>query len=115
MILILHPNTDKQSDDYRQLLQHLEALPDIQVRVHDEQGVEQTLTELYLVGNTIALSVADMSSLPCVERVVRISEEYRILGRHADEKHPTSFEYNGVKFSQDNLNVFAGFFAVNTP
>ncbi|MDT8403694.1 3-deoxy-7-phosphoheptulonate synthase [Sulfuriflexus sp.] len=115
MILILHPNTDKQGDDYQQLLQHLEALPDIQVRVHDEQGIEQTLTELYLVGNTKALSVADMNSLPCVERVVRISEEYRILGRHADEKRSTSFEYNGVKFGQDNLNVFAGLCAVDTP
>jgi 3-deoxy-7-phosphoheptulonate synthase len=115
MILILHPNTDKQGDDYHQLRQHLDGLPDIQVRVHDEQGVEQILTELYLVGNTNALSVDDMSSLPCVERVVRISEEYRILGRHADEKRPTAFEYNGVKFGQDTLNVFAGLCAVDTP
>ncbi|WP_126454838.1 3-deoxy-7-phosphoheptulonate synthase [Sulfuriflexus mobilis] len=115
MILILHPNVDKKSDSYRLLLQHLEALPDIQVRVHDEHGTEQTLTELYLVGNTLALSEDDMSSLPCVERVVRISEEYRILGRHADEQRPSAFEYNGVKFGQDTLNVFAGLCAVDTP
>lgn len=115
MILILHPNIDKQSDGYHQLLQHLDGLPDIQVRVHDERGSEQTLTELYLVGNTKALSEHDMSALPCVDRVVRISEEYRILGRHADEQRPTSFEYNGVKFGQDTLNVFAGLCAVDTP
>lgn len=115
MILILHPNTDKQSDSYHQLLQYLDGLPDIQVRVHDEHGIEQTLTELYLVGKTSALSVEEMDSLPCVERVVRISEEYRILGRHADEHRPTSFEYNGVKFGQETLNVFAGLCAVDTP
>lgn len=115
MILILHPNTDKQSDSYHQLLQHLNALPDIQVRVHDEHGTEQTLTELYLVGKTSALSEHDMGSLPCVDRVVRISEEYRILGRHADDQRATSFEYNGVTFGQDTLNVFAGLCAVDTP
>lgn len=115
MILILHPNTDKLGDSYRQLMQHLEALPDIQVRVHDEHGTEQTLTELYLIGKTSALSVDEMDSLPCVERVVRISDEYRILGRHADDQRATSFEYNGVKFGQDTLNVFAGLCAVDTP
>jgi 3-deoxy-7-phosphoheptulonate synthase len=47
--------------------------------------------------------------------VVRISEEYRVLGRHQDDTRPTSFEYNGVRFGQDNLNVFAGLCAVNTP
>jgi 3-deoxy-7-phosphoheptulonate synthase len=56
-----------------------------------------------------------MESLPGVERVVRISEEYRILGRHKDDRRPTHFEYNGVRFGQDNLNVFAGLCAVDTP
>jgi 3-deoxy-7-phosphoheptulonate synthase len=56
-----------------------------------------------------------MKSLPCVERVVRVSEEYRVLGRHKDDNRPTHFEYNGVRFGQDNLNVFAGLCAVDTP
>ena len=114
MILILQPNTDKQSESYNKLLKHLDGLPDIQVRVHDEHGTEQTLTELYLVGNTSALSLEDMNSLPCVERVVRISEEYRILGRHKDDDRPTSFTYNGVRFGQDTLHIFAGLCAVRS-
>jgi 3-deoxy-7-phosphoheptulonate synthase len=50
-----------------------------------------------------------------VERVVRVSQEYRILGRHRDDARASSFEYNGVTFSQDNLHVFAGLCAVDNP
>ncbi len=55
-----------------------------------------------------------MQSLPCVERVVRISREYRIIGRHTDDERATFFEYNGVRFGQDNLHIFAGLCAVDT-
>ena len=115
MILILHSDTDKEGDDYRQLLDFLANLKNIQSRVHDEKGALQTLTEIYLVGDTASLQTDDMASLPCVERVVRVSEEYRVLGRHHDDDRPTWFEYNGIRFGQDNLNVFAGLCAVDTP
>ena len=115
MILILSPDTDKDGEDYRQLLEFLSNLNNIQTRVHDEKGIQQTLTEIYLVGDTASLQTEDMASLPCVERVVRVSEEYRILGRHHDDNRPTWFDYNGIRFGQDNLNVFAGLCAVDTP
>jgi 3-deoxy-7-phosphoheptulonate synthase len=113
MILILNSNTDQQSADYQQLTAYLAGLPGIQTRVHIERGVEQSLTEIYLIGNTKSLDMSAMQSLPCVERVVRVSEEYRILGRHKDDQRPTHFEYNGVRFGQDTLNVFAGLCAVD--
>lgn len=115
MILILTSNTDPQSPDYLQLMAHLASMEGIRTRVHIERGAEQTLTEIYLIGNTKALDVEDMQSLPCVERVVRVSEEYRILGRHKDDPRPAHFEYNGVHFGQDSLNVFAGLCAVDNP
>ena len=115
MILILHADTDKNGDDYRQLMAFLSNLGNIQTRVHDEVGAQQTLTEIYLVGDTAALSAEEMQSFTCVERVVRVSEEYRILGRHHDDKRATCFDYNGVRFGQDNLHVFAGLCAVDTP
>ena len=115
MILILHSDTDKNSSEYRQLLDFLANLKNIQARVHDEKGTLQTLTEIYLVGDTASLQTDEMASLPCVERVVRVSEEYRVLGRHHDDKRPTWFDYNGIRFGQDNLNVFAGLCAVDTP
>jgi 3-deoxy-7-phosphoheptulonate synthase len=115
MILILAPNTNLQSDDYRLLGAHLDKLPNISTRVQQVDGVQQTLTEIYLLGDTKQLQLEDMEQLPCVERVVRISDEYRVIGRHRGDQRGFSFDYNGVEFSQDNLNVFAGLCAVDTP
>jgi len=115
MILILRPNTDPEGSDYKILTSLLSRLPSIQFRVHREVGAEVTLTEIYLIGNTGALSVDQMQVLPCVEKVVRVSEAYRVLGRHqAGDDRPSSFEYNGVRFGQDTLNVFAGLCAVDS-
>lgn len=115
MILILSPDVDTNSQDYQKLITFLENLPQIKFRMHKEIGNQQTLTEIYLIGDTATLSVDEMKQLPCVERVVRISEEYHILGRHKDDQRSTHFEYNGVRFGQDNLNVFAGLCAVDNP
>lgn len=114
MILILTPNIDHEGEAYRRLMAHLARLPNIQARVHREQGVERSLTEIYLIGNTAAVSVEEMKELPGVERVVRVSEEYRVIGRHKDDDRAAHFEYQGVRFGQDTLNVFAGLCAVDT-
>jgi len=114
MIIILHPDTDKNDPEYRKLLEYLSSLPDITVRTHEEVGTQQTLTELYLIGDTVSLDAAAISGFKVVERVVRVSREYRILGRHRDDSRSSYFEYNGVRFGQDNLNIFAGLCAVDT-
>lgn len=115
MILVLTPNIKPDSDKYEQLVAHLSRLPNVQWRVHREEGTEQTLTEIYLIGNTTAISVDDMKSLPGVERVVRVSEEYRVLGRHREDYRQAHFDYQGLRFGQDTLHVFAGLCAVDTP
>ncbi|HLA75913.1 MAG TPA: 3-deoxy-7-phosphoheptulonate synthase [Gammaproteobacteria bacterium] len=115
MILILEPNIDKAGGRYQQMMDYLRNLPNIQIRVHEEQGALHTLTEIYLIGDTAALTIQDMEALPGVERAVRVSEEYRVLGRHKNDNRATFFTYNGVRFGQDNLNVFAGLCAVDNP
>jgi 3-deoxy-7-phosphoheptulonate synthase len=115
MIVILQPHVTPDSTEYRQLMAFLANRPNIQTRVHQEIGTQQTLTEIYLIGDTASLDQAEIEGLPGVERVVRVSEEYRVLGRHHDDRRPTGFDYNGVLFSQDTLNVFAGLCAVDTP
>jgi len=115
MIVILKPNIAPDSDDYRRIKDYLSHKPNVHTRVHQEIGTQQTLTEIYLIGDTALLDKAEIESLPGVERVVRVSEEYRIMGRHRDDRRPTGFDYNGVLFSQDSLNVFAGLCAVDTP
>lgn len=115
MIVILDSSITENSEEYQRTLAYLAQLPGITAHVHKVQGSQQTLTEIYLIGDTKTLSIEDVHALPGVERVIRVSEEYRILGRHRDEQRASGFEYNGVTFSQDTLHVFAGLCAVDTP
>ncbi len=115
MIIILKSETTEDSPEYRALVDFLANKPNVTTRVHKEVGTMQTVTEIYLIGDTAALDQNEIESLPAVERVVRVSEEWRVLGRHRDDRRPTGFEYNGVRFDQDNLNTFAGLCAVDTP
>ncbi|KHD08475.1 3-deoxy-7-phosphoheptulonate synthase [Candidatus Thiomargarita nelsonii] len=114
MIVILEPSIQK--NNYHNLMAYLDNLPNISHRIHEEKGTQQTLTEIYLIGDTASIPKENIETIPGVERVVRVSQPYRILGRHApDDNRSSSFEYNGVTFSQDNLHVFAGLCAVDTP
>ncbi len=114
MLLILHPDIDPQGREYQETWRYLQNLPGIEVRRHQVLGEIQSLTEIYLLGDTHALEASQIESLPAVERVVRISEAYRILGRHSDQQRQSGFRYNGVEFSQDSFHVFAGLCAVDT-
>lgn len=115
MILILKPDITTESREYKRLENHLKNFSNIEMRVHRVQGAEQLLTEIYLIGNTAALSLEEMKSFPGVDHAVRVSEEYRILGRHKEDNRSNHFTYQGVRFGQDNLNVFAGLCAVDSP
>ena len=115
MLAILHPNTELDSEAYRQTMHYLENLPGVSLRVHEVQGASQRLTEIYLLGDTKPLDKDEIEALPAVERAIRISEDYRILGRHKDDNRQSGFSYNGVDFNQNNLNVFAGLCAVDVP
>jgi len=114
VILILKPNTNPASEEYQLLLRYLDALNGVAHEVRHIQGAEQRLTEIYLIGDTKPLLIQFMRGLPCVQRVVRVQEAYRFLGRHGDEALQHGFTYNGVTFDQDCLHVFAGLCAVDT-
>lgn len=115
MIVITKADIDPASDAFKSLIEFLENKPNIRTNIHRETGALQTLTEIYLIGDTAALDAAEIVGIPIVDRVVRVSQEYRVLGRHKDDLRSTGFKYNGVEFSQDNLHVFAGLCAVDTP
>ena len=114
MILILD-STIQSNDQRLELLQsHLRQLPNIKIKLHQVTGSQQTLHEIYLIGDTHRLDEADICALDGVERVVRISSDYRILGRHEDDQRSSGFSYQGIRFSQDSLQIFAGLCAVDT-
>ena len=91
MIVILKSDITDKSPEYRHILDYLGNKPNIKTRIHQEVGAQQTLTEIYLVGDTASLDKIEIESLAGVDRVVRVSEEYRILGRHRDDSRPTGF------------------------
>lgn len=113
MIIVLKPNIGSTSAGYQQITAYLNRFSEVQIQSHQVQGHEQKLTELYLLGNTKQLDQDEISGLEGVDRVIRISEEYRILGRHQDQQRLAGFSYNGIDFSQDNFHVFAGLCAVD--
>jgi 3-deoxy-7-phosphoheptulonate synthase len=115
MIIILHPDTTDASPEYQQILAYLANKPNIKTRVHRVVGALRTVTEIYLIGDTHSLDQAEIEGLPGVERAVRVSEDYRVVGRHKDDARGGGFDYNGVHFGQDSLNVFAGLCAIDTP
>ena len=114
MLVILRPNTDEKSQEYRETWEYLELLPDIRLKKHDIRGKQQKLTEIYLIGDTSRIDRAQIAALPAVERVIKISQAYRIIGRQKDSNRAVGFEYNGIHFNQDSLHVFAGLCAVDT-
>ncbi len=113
MILILRPDASKKSSEYQLLLEHLDGLDNIKYRVHDVLGSQQTLTEIYLIGDTSSLENNRFDGLEIVDQVIRVSQEYRVLGRHEEDTRSYRINYNGLTFSQDNLHVFAGLCAVD--
>jgi len=115
MIVILEPDLRPDDPQYRMILDYLAAKPNIRTRIHEIEGTQRKVTEIYLIGDTAALDRAEIESLDGVERVVRISRDYKVLGRHRDDDRVGGFTYNGVRFDQDSLNVFAGLCAVDTP
>jgi len=115
MLVILHPDTEPESEAYRDTMAHLNQLRAVELLEHVVEGQQQRLTEIYLIGDTHAVDRDEIESLPAVERVIRISQEYRVLGRHRDERRVTGFDYNGVRFDQESLHIFAGLCAVDNP
>lgn len=113
MLVILHPNIQENSVEFQETITFLRHLRGIQIKEHIVQGQQQKLTELYLLGDTASLNAEDIESLSAVDRVVRISQEYRILGRHHDDRRLAQFDYNGITFGQDSFHVIAGLCAVD--
>lgn len=115
MIVLLEPDCSPDDPRGRAVLDFLEAKPQITTRVHTVTGAQQTVCEIYLVGDTSTLDQAEIVALPGVGQVFRVSRAYAVLGRHTQDPRDAGFDYNGVRFDQDSLHVFAGLCAVDTP
>ena len=114
MVIVLKDDVRSESGELAQLVALAESFPGVSTRVHVVQGATRSLTEVYLLGPTHAVPTAPFEEFDFVEKVVRITEKFRAIGRHGTLES-LGFEYNGVTFSQDTLHVFPGLCAVDTP
>ena len=115
MIIILRSDSSLDTAEGKAVMAYLSSKSGITPRTHSITGADRTLSEIYVIGNVAALDQAEIESLPGVEKVVRVSREYRVIGRHTGDVRGSGFSYNGVRFDQQSLHVFAGLCAVDNP
>jgi 3-deoxy-7-phosphoheptulonate synthase len=101
------------SHELEQVVRLAESFPGIRAHIHVVQGANRALTEVHLHGSTELVPVKPFEEVEGVEKVVRITEKYRSIGRHGGQMEALGFEYNGVTISQDTLHVFAGLCAID--
>ncbi len=113
MIIILKPDVAPDGPEVQATLAQASRYPNIEARVHVHKGESHVLVEVHLLGETKLVPTDAFASHPAVVRVVRVSERYRLLGRHQGQIEAVGFEYRGVRFSQDAFHVFPGLCAVD--
>ncbi|MGO8968329.1 MAG: 3-deoxy-7-phosphoheptulonate synthase [Myxococcaceae bacterium] len=112
MIILLEP--DSGEEVLAAVVKHASNYPGIQTRRHVIRGVEHTVSEVYLLGDTKGIPTEGFEQIPGVRRVVRVAAKYRIIGRHGVAAESVGFEYNGVCFDERQVHLFAGLCAVDT-
>ena len=114
MIVMLKNDITAETTEGQNVIEYLTARPGITPKVHAIAGTGRTLTEIYVVGDTSALDQLEIEALPGVEKVVRVSRSYAVIGRHVDDTRGHGFTYNDIQFDQASLHLFAGLCAVDT-
>lgn len=115
MIIILKPDIDPSGPEVKRILETLHYYQGITTRLSGVTGTERKVLEIYVIGDTSRIPDEEIQQLPGVERVVRVSKKYRLIGRHQEDLEGIGFEYNGLYFDQNAFYIFAGLCAVDTP
>ncbi len=115
MIIILKPDIDPSGPEVTRILETLRYYQDITTRISGVTGTERKVIEIYVIGDTSRIPDEEIQQLPGVERVVRVSKKYRLIGRHREDLESLGFKYNGLYFDQNSFYIFAGLCAVDTP
>lgn len=114
MIIVLKADTEADSPEVQRLIAQAESYPDVRTELHRIQGATRSVTEVYLLGHTGVIPTEPFEEYACVEKVVRVTEKYRAIGRHGGGVDAVGFEYNGVRMSQETFHVYPGLCAVDT-
>ncbi len=114
MIIVLEPDVDNPDSIVDAATQIARRFENIDVMPHRYKGRRHQVTEIHLVGMTSRVPLELFAALPGVLRVIRVSTKYRLIGRHHHDTETVGFEYNGVSFKPETLNIVAGLCAVDT-
>ena len=112
MIVTLEPDAPASAVDA--VIRLAERHHGVSVKRYEFKGTTTTVTEIHLLGPTRTVPTDRFESLPGVRKVVRVSVKYRLIGRHQPGAEMPGFEYNGVRFDERAVHVFAGLCAVDT-
>jgi len=113
MIIVMKADVAADSPDLKRVIALAESYPGITTQLHRIQGASRSVTEVYLLGPTGVVPAAPFEEFESVEKVVRVTQSFRAIGRHDGGLEAVGFQYNGVHFSQDTFHVFAGLCAVD--
>ncbi|MFP6664463.1 MAG: 3-deoxy-7-phosphoheptulonate synthase [Deltaproteobacteria bacterium] len=114
MIVILKSETPPESPAVQKVLDVAATFEGVRAQKHLVEGASRSLIEIYLIGATGPVPTEAFENLDCVESVVRVSEKYRILGRHKGQVESVGFSYQGLKFDQNSLHILPGLCAVDS-
>ncbi len=114
MIIVMKADILPDSPEVARVVHLAEQYPEVHTEVRGIQGETRSLTEVYLLGATETIPESPFEEFAAVERVIRIRERYRSIGRHEGQADALGFEYNGLQFSQDSFHLLPGLCAVDT-
>lgn len=115
MIIVMRAHVAPDSEEVQRIQRAAAQYSGITTDVRSIVGSTRQLTEVYVLGTTTLVPTSAFEGLPGVEKVIRIRERFRSIGRHQGQAESVGFEYQGLHFTQDSFHVFAGLCAVDTP
>jgi 3-deoxy-7-phosphoheptulonate synthase len=113
MIIVMKADILPDSPAVAEVVHAAERYANVTTEVRVIQGTTRALTEIYLLGSTGTVPEAPFEEFSAVEKVIRIRERYRSIGRHEGQAEAFGFEFNGLRFSQESFHIFAGLCAVD--
>jgi 3-deoxy-7-phosphoheptulonate synthase len=114
MIIVMRGDMGPDSDAVSEVVRLASKYEGVETQVRTIQGATRSLTEVYLLGSTAVVPKEPFEEITGVEKVIRIREKYRAIGRHQGEADAVGFVYRGIEFSQDTLHVMPGLCAVDS-
>lgn len=114
MIIVMRADVAPESEEVARVTRAAAQYPDIRTEVRCIVGATRQLTEVYVLGPTTLVPTSAFEGLPGVEKVIRVRERFRSIGRHEGQAEAVGFEYQGLQFTQDTFHIFAGLCAVDS-